>query len=102
MIGDHTVIRHAYENALTACARLSAFATCIPTASQGLLINARQDIPAIDDLVAFATNARRLLENTRTKQCFCHIAIPAVSGRTADKVPKSLVITHPLAAQWFR
>ena len=42
--GDHQVIRHAYENVLTACARLAAFATGTPTGSLQGLINERQSI----------------------------------------------------------
>jgi hypothetical protein len=62
-IGSHSVIRHAYENVLNACARLASFATGGPTTTDGP-ISQQQEILAVDDLVAFAIHARRLIENT--------------------------------------
>jgi hypothetical protein len=79
---SHSVIRHAYENVLTACARLAAFATCDP-ATYGLgLIYERQEILAVDDLVTFAISARRLIENTMTPKEFLSIEIFAASKDT--------------------
>lgn len=60
---DHQIIRHAYENVLNAAARLIAFATGFPTATDDFLINSRQKILATDDLMLFAINARRLMES---------------------------------------
>ena len=66
-IGDHSVIRHAYSNAVTACARLHSFAT---GKRPGVLthIAKKQEIIAQDDLILFAIHVRRLIENTVGKQ----------------------------------
>jgi hypothetical protein len=48
-IGSHSVIRHAYENVLNACARLASFATGGPTTTDGP-ISEQQEILAADDL----------------------------------------------------
>jgi hypothetical protein len=68
-IGSHSVIRHAYENVLNACARLASFATGGPTTTDGP-ISQQQEILAVDDLVAFAIHARRLIENTASQSRF--------------------------------
>lgn len=62
-IGDHAVIRHAYNTSLTACARLHSYSTgARPRVTSALL--ERQDMLAADDLILFAVHARRLLETT--------------------------------------
>ena len=73
-IGSHTVIRHAYENVLDSCARLACFATALPMKTDGP-INERQEILAADDLVVFAINARRLIDNTASLVRFRSVAI---------------------------
>lgn len=63
LTGSSTVIRHAYENALTTSARLYSFASgCEPT-SDGP-IEQHQEVLAGDDLLAFAIHARRLIDST--------------------------------------
>jgi hypothetical protein len=59
---SHT-IRHAYEEVLTACARLVSFSTGSPPATDGP-ISERQEILAVEDLINFAIHARRLIEGT--------------------------------------
>jgi hypothetical protein len=73
-IGSHSVIRHAYENVLNACARLASFATGGPTTTDGP-ISQQQEILAVDDLVAFAIHARRLIENTASQSRFRHVTV---------------------------
>ena len=71
-IGSHSVIRHAYQNVLNACARLASFATGSPTTTDGP-IDQQQELLAADDLVTFGIHARRLIENTTTT--------PAIAAR---------------------
>src|SRR5215468_8838230 len=68
-IGSHAVIRHGYENVLTACARLASFATGREPTTDGP-VSRRQEILAVDDLVGFAIHARRLIENTASSKRF--------------------------------
>lgn len=68
-IGSHSVIRHAYESVLIACARLASFASGGPTTTNGP-ISEQQEILAADDLVSFAIHARRLIQNTSTQKRF--------------------------------
>jgi hypothetical protein len=56
-------VRHAYEEVLTACARLVSFATGSPTITDGP-IDQRQEILAVEDLIKFAIHARRLIDST--------------------------------------
>jgi hypothetical protein len=51
------------------------------TASRKWVINARQDILAIDDLMEFAINARRLIENTTSPEHFLHVTIKAAMAQ---------------------
>ena len=73
-IGAHRVIRHAYENVLTACARLASFAAGGPTATDGPIAE-QQEILAVDDLATFAIHARRLIENTATASRFRQVMV---------------------------
>jgi hypothetical protein len=73
-IGTHGVVRHAYENVLTACARLASFATGNPTTTDGP-IDEQQEILAVDDLATFALHARRLIENTATAGRFREVRV---------------------------
>jgi hypothetical protein len=81
-IGSHSVIRHAYENVLNACARLASFATGGPTRTDGPITH-QQEILAADDLVTFAIHARRLIENTSSKKRFKQIALEPASKQQA-------------------
>jgi hypothetical protein len=65
-IGSPAVIRHAYDGALTASARLSSFAS--GRAPRNGPIDRQQEILAVDDLIEFAIHSRRLIENTITKK----------------------------------
>ena len=62
-IGAHDVVRRAYNNAITACARLHSFAHGVRP-DLGSRIGRQQELLAADDLVVFAINARRLIETT--------------------------------------
>ena len=75
-IGSHSVIRHAYENILTACARLGSFATGRERTTDGP-ISRQQEILAVDDLVSFAIHARRLIENTASSKRFMRVTLRA-------------------------
>lgn len=68
------VIRHAYDQVLSACARLASFASGSPTTTSGP-IDERQEALAVDDLVDFAIHARRLIENTAKRQRFGQVVI---------------------------
>jgi hypothetical protein len=70
----HRVIRHAYEEVLTACARLISFSTAGPSIEDGP-INERQELLAVEDLISFAIHARRLIENTGQKSRFSKVEI---------------------------
>jgi hypothetical protein len=72
--GGHDIIRHAYEEVLTACARLISFSSGDPSIGHAL-INERQETLAIGDLISFAIHARRLIENTGQKSRFNKIEI---------------------------
>jgi hypothetical protein len=87
MLRSHSVIRHAYDNVLSASARLISFATGTPTPSHDGLINERQVILAAEDLVMFAVHARRLIENTASHKRCSEIFIPAVFDIQIGKVP---------------
>ena len=73
-IGSHSVIRHAYENVLTACARLGSFATGREPTTDGP-VGRQQELLAVDDLVGFAIHARRLIENTASSKRFRGVGI---------------------------
>jgi hypothetical protein len=66
---SYRAVRHAYEEVLTACARLSLLASGKTTATYGP-INRRQNELAVDDLVKFGIHARRLIEITGTRRRF--------------------------------
>jgi hypothetical protein len=70
----HRVIRHAYEEALTACARLISFSSGGPSIGDGPVTD-RQEILAMEDLISFAIHARRLIETTGQKSRFNKIEI---------------------------
>jgi hypothetical protein len=72
--GAHRVIRHAYEEVLTACARLISFSTGSPSIGDGP-INDRQEMLAMEDLISFAIDARRLIETTGQQSRFNKIEI---------------------------
>src|SRR6266850_2351690 len=59
----HRIIRHAYEEVLTACARLISFSTGNPPVTDGP-ISERQETLAVEDLINFVIHARRLIEST--------------------------------------
>jgi hypothetical protein len=72
--GGHDLIRHAYEEVLTACARLISFSSGGPSIGYSL-IDERQETLAVADLISFAIHARRLIENTGQKSRFNKIEI---------------------------
>ncbi|HEV2265365.1 MAG TPA: hypothetical protein VGR79_12625 [Stellaceae bacterium] len=63
---SHKIIRHAYEQVVTACARLGSFATGKPPQTNGP-IDERQEALAADDLVSFAIHARRLIDASQCR-----------------------------------
>ena len=85
---QHRLIRHAYEQTVDACARLASFATGTPTRTSGP-INERQEALAVEDLIAFAIHARRLVGNTTQSKRISTVEM-MVHGPKATKKPKSL------------
>jgi hypothetical protein len=76
----HRIIRHAYEEVVTACARLISFSTGGWPKTDGP-IDARQEMLAVEDLINFAIHARRLIENTGQKMRFQKIEISFPQGQ---------------------
>ena len=66
-IGDHKVIRHSYDNLLTAAARLLAFSYTPAKVPEGPVFE-HQEVLILDDLISFAIHARRFTENTITQK----------------------------------
>jgi hypothetical protein len=85
-IGSHSVIRHAYQNVLNACARLASFAMGGPLTTDDP-ITEQQEILAADDLVAFAIHARRMIENTASKKRFRQVTIGPGSKQQEVSIP---------------
>lgn len=56
-------IRHAYDKALTAVARLLSFSVCLSVTDGA--VDDRQGELAVDDLIALCIHGRRLVENAR-------------------------------------
>jgi hypothetical protein len=83
------LIRHAYEEVLTACARLISFSTGGPSIDDGPIVE-RQELLAAEDLISFAIHARRLIENTGQKSRFNKIEI-VFSGRSMVPTTETLV-----------
>jgi hypothetical protein len=82
----HRIIWHAYEEVLTACARLVSFSTGSPPVIDGPIAE-RQETLAVEDLITFAIHARRLIESTgqtirfkNTEILFPGPALPGPSG----------------------
>jgi hypothetical protein len=95
------VIRHAYENALTACARLASFALSEPINDAGHRISERQKILAANDLVVFAINARRLMDAVRLLGQFTRVTLPTVVKKDqalAEPVKSDVAITKIINA----
>jgi hypothetical protein len=92
-IGSHSVIRYAYENVLTACARLASFSTGGPTTTDGP-ISGQEEILEVDDLVSFAIHARRLIENTASRKRFKHVVIRSYNLRTIPITRVINVLVH--------
>lgn len=80
---NHQIIRNAYEGTLTASARLAAYASCTPTRGPWNLIDNRQTLLATDDLIHFALNARRLIDNTKS---FAQIESATIKVATSNQV----------------
>ena len=79
-LGAHSVIKHAYDNAISASARLYSFASGESPKTDGP-IGEQQEILATDDLLAFAIHSRRLIENTISIQRARQTLVPvAVTG----------------------
>jgi hypothetical protein len=102
MRGSHKVIRHAYNNVLSASARLISFATGIPTASRDQLINVRQGILAADDLVTFAVYARRLIENTESHKQFSKVFITTSVDGGKLQIPITTIINKLIHHKYNR
>jgi hypothetical protein len=78
------MVRHDFEQVLTACARLASFSGGARMRSDGP-IDDRQEELAIDDLVLFGIHARRLIENTTGKRRFSRIAVPLYRPKLAGR-----------------
>jgi hypothetical protein len=74
LITTRRIIRHAYEEVLTACARLISFSTGGPSIGEGP-IDERQELLAMEDLISFAIHGRRLIETTGQQSRFNKIEI---------------------------
>jgi len=74
-IGQQSVIKHSYENALSASARLYSFATGGFPAIGGPIAG-RQAILAAEDLLTFAIHSRRLFENTISTKRASQVKVP--------------------------
>jgi hypothetical protein len=85
------IVRHAFDEALNALSRLSAFATSKPREDGP--IDSRQERLALDDLVTFAVHARRLVQNTVGKQSFDSVII-----KQLEPLHGSIAIMHVLDA----
>jgi hypothetical protein len=81
----HRVIRHAYEEVLTACARLISFSTGAPSVG-GCSINSRQEMLAVEDLISFAMHARRIIEVTGLKSRFNKIEIELIGAKRPPRI----------------
>lgn len=91
-IGDEDVIRNAYEEALTAAARVHQFATGKEPHSEGPLVD-RQESLAIKDIETFAYQARRLVENTLgAKRASKVLLLAIVDAKTKEFTPITRVI----------
>jgi hypothetical protein len=102
MRGSHKVIRHAYNNVLSASARLISFATGIPTASRDQLINERQRLLAADDLITFAIHARRLIENTESHEQFRKVFITTTLDGKELQVPITTIINKLIHHKYIK
>ena len=87
---DEQLIKHAYEQVVTAAARLASFATGRPTASFGP-ISERQEMLVLDDLAHFAYHGRRLISLTGTQNKFRSIVIPG-----PPEIKNDLILTKIL------
>lgn len=90
-VGNHAVVRHAYNGSLIAATRLLTFATSTLPRSEGP-IEGQQTLLATDDMVAFGIHARRLIENTLSKAWAAHTLVPALAGKAASGVPITRII----------
>lgn len=92
MSSNHEVIRHGYENVLTACARLASFASGRPTDAIDGLINGRQTLLAADDLIVFAVSGRRLMDNAASLGQFIQTNIKVIADGIAAEKPVTRVV----------
>jgi hypothetical protein len=83
-VRSQKIIRHDYEQALTACARLASYAAGEPIRTISA-VHDRQQRLAIDDLVLFAIHSRRLMEKTTGKTSFDSAVIPLIDQRSDPK-----------------
>jgi hypothetical protein len=93
---SHRIIRHAYEQVLTACARLISFAAGGEPTTDGP-IGERQETLAVEDLIEFAIHARRLIDSTvKGERRFANVSVHANKRRTKTvKVRKIInVLIH--------
>jgi hypothetical protein len=91
----HGLVRLAYEQCLTAAARLASFSTSTRPKCDGP-IEQRQDDLALDDLLIFAINARRLIHNTTGSRIFGEIYCMPHAMPNAKKICSviDLIIHH--------
>lgn len=90
-LGSRSVIRHAYENVLTASARLFSFASGYKPTSDGP-IEQQQEMLAVDDLLAFAIHSRRLIGNTISLERANRTAVQAITENEKTYIPITRII----------
>ena len=90
-LGAHSVIKHAYENAISASARLYSFATGESPKTDGP-IGDQQEILATDDLLVFSIHSRRLIENTISLQRAKHTLVPAAVAGSRQYISMTRII----------
>ena len=90
-LGSHAVIRHAYDGTLTAGARLFSFSTGKAPQGAGVMAD-QQELLAVDDLIAFAIHARRLIESTITSKRASKTCVHVITGGKKEYVAITRII----------
>jgi hypothetical protein len=90
---SHELVKQAYNETLSMCARLHSFASGVPADGA---VDERQELLAAADLIAFSIHARRLIEHTVGQPCFRAITIKRVPAppETISLVRTINVIVH--------
>jgi hypothetical protein len=90
-LGSRQVVKHSYENAITAAARLHSFATGNFSISGGP-IQDRQELLATDDMLSLAFHSRRLIDNTMSLKRASQVLVQATVKPGLDYIPITRII----------